>query len=37
MIQKRNQLVKALKKAGREIMNFRFESDGIQTWDFNNY
>ena len=31
---KRNQLVKALKKACGEIMDFEFEFEGIQTWNF---
>jgi D-glycero-alpha-D-manno-heptose-7-phosphate kinase len=34
-IQKRKQLVNSLEKAGGEIMNFTFESKGVQTWMVN--
>jgi D-glycero-alpha-D-manno-heptose-7-phosphate kinase len=34
-IQKRKQLVNSLEKIGGEIMNFNFESNGVQTWAAN--
>jgi D-glycero-alpha-D-manno-heptose-7-phosphate kinase len=34
-IQKRKQLTNCLEKIGGEIMNFNFESNGVQTWTVN--